>query len=91
MFLSIADHFAFRDVLDEAANISRVVLPFDPVEAVIILYFAQHSVITPSSHGQIVQNGMEMKNAIDFMNMFGAMEVKCHFLVPHLYMLELMH
>ena len=25
---------------------------------------------------------MEMKNAIDFMNMFGAMEVKCHFSSP---------
>jgi len=78
----IANHFTFRDVLDEAANISIVVLPFDPVEAVIMLYFAQHSVITPSLHGQIVQNGMEMKNAIDFMNMFGAMEVKYHFSRP---------
>ena len=43
-----------------------VVLPFNPVKAVIMLYFAQHSVIMPFSHGQIVQNGME-KNAFNYL------------------------
>ena len=83
MFWSIADHFTFRDILDEAASMSRV-LCFPLIQLKRLLCCTLPSILL-SCHLQVVKlfrmAGMEM-NAVDFMNTFGAIEVNYDFPRP---------